>query len=784
MKIAVVAPSPVPFRIGGIENLVWSICDYINKETKHSADLIKLPSRELDFWSLIDTYKSFYDLDLSHFDAVITSKYPCWMIRHDNLVVYMAHRLRGLYDTYFMCNIPFETDRNCVYVNQILDYMDENPAPKSLDKFFELVYGLKDLKVPDSYYAFPGPFIRALVMYMDNFGMSYCGRKNFFSISDTVKARTEYFPEGANVKTLYPESEKKDTTVGKYEHVFMISRLDEAKRLDLLVKAMKYVKSDIKLKIAGTGPCEAKLKELAGDDKRIEFLGFVSDKEATDLYANALVIPYFPYDEDYGYITCEAMMHSKPVITTKDAGGPTEFTVDNETGFVVDTDPEAIAKAIDYFAENPAEAERMGKNAYEKVKDISWKNVVDELTAELEGEGKRKKITVPVTFGVYPAQGGGQTRLLELYLSVADTYDVEFVTNNIDLDTLKEKVKIKTGLSEVKIKISDALRDKMDIYERELGCPTGDIVNVLDHELNPEYTKAFIESAKTADVIAFSHPHLYNVYKASGVNKPFIYEAQDVEYKIKKEMYKDGETATRLLEALFEAEKNCCLESQFIITCSEKDKADLAELYSVDPAKILVVPNGVDTNDVPFTSIDSRIRKQNAMNLSVKKIGIFMGSYHKPNLEACDHIIKIAPECKDTAFLLMGSQCYYYTEKVLPKNVGLLGFADDDVKQKLFETCDFAVNPMFSGSGTNLKMFDYMSAGIPIITTEFGTRGIDDKSCFIIAEKDQMAEVINNFKLEDQRERVNKARTQAEEIFDWKVIAKAYISRIEEVIGK
>ena len=784
MKIAVVAPSPVPFRIGGIENLVWSICDYINKETKHSADLIKLPSRELDFWSLIDTYKSFYDLDLSHFDAVITSKYPCWMIRHDNLVCYMAHRLRGLYDTYFMNQLSFETDRNCLFVNRILDYMKENPSPKSLDKFFEMVYGLKDLKVPDSYYIFPGPFIRALVMYMDNFGMSYCGRKKFFSISDTVKKRTEYFPEGAEVKTLYPESEKKDTNVGKYEHIFMISRLDAAKRIDLLVKAMKYVRSDVKLKIAGIGPCEAELKALAGDDKRIEFLGFVSDKEASDLYADALVIPYFPYDEDYGYITCEAMMHSKPVITTKDAGGPTEFTIDNETGFVVDTDPEAIAKAIDYFAQDPKEAERMGKNAYEKVKDISWKNVVEELTAELEGNNNRKKMTVPVTFGVYPAQGGGQARLLQLYLSVADHYDVEFVTNNIYLDTLKEKVRIKQGLNEVKVKISDAMKDKADLYERELGCPTGDIVFVEDYDLAPEYKKALIESASTSDVIAFSHPHLYNIYKSAGIDKPFIYEAQDVEYKIKKEMFKDCETAQRLLKSLFESEKHCCDESLFIITCSEKDKADLAELYSVDPQKILVVPNGVDSGAVPFTDIDSRIRKRNALNLMAKKIGIFMGSYHKPNLEACDHIIEIAPECPDTAFLLMGSQCYHYTDKKLPKNVGLLGFADDDVKEKLFETCDFAINPMFSGSGTNLKMFDYMSAGIPIITTEFGTRGIEDKSCFIIAEKDQMVDAIKNFNLEDQREKVRKARTQAEEIFDWKVIAGSYIERIEESIGR
>lgn len=778
MKIAVVAPSPVPFRIGGIENLVWGICDYINKETEHSCDLIKLPSRELDFWSLIDTYKAFYDLDLSHFDAVITSKYPCWMIRHENQVVYMAHRLRGLYDTYHFHQLPFETDRKCVFVNRILDYMKDNPKPESLDKFFDMVYGLKDLRIPDRYYIFPGPFIRSLVMYMDNFGMSYCGRNNFFSISDTVKKRTEYFPSGASVKTLYPESEKHDTTTGKYEHVFMISRLDTAKRIDLLVKAMKYVKSDVKLKIAGTGPCEAELKALAGDDKRIEFLGFVSDTEASDLYANALVIPYFPYDEDYGYITCEAMMHSKPVITTKDAGGPTEFTVDNETGFVVDTDPEQIAKAIDYFAEHPEEAERMGKNAYEKVKDISWKNVVDELIKELKGDGVRKKITVPVTFGVYPAQGGGQERLLSLYKCVSEAYDVEFVTNVIDHVKEKETVNIKFGLKEVKVRVSEAMRTKTRAYEEELGCPSGDIVNLLDYELNPEYIAAFKESVKSGDLVAFSHPHLYNMYKSMGIDKPFVYEAQDVEYKIKKEMYKDCETKDRLLKALFEAEKACCTESKFIITCSEKDRDDLVELYSIDPDKVLVVPNGVDVLKTPFTSVESRIKKKNALNLGSGKTGIFMGSYHKPNLEACEFIIDMAHKCKDTAFLLMGSQCYHYNQMSLPINVGLLGFVDDDVKQNLFETCDFAVNPMFSGSGTNLKMFDYMSAGIPIITTEFGTRGIDDKSAFIVCDKDEMADKINSFVLEEQTDRVKKARIQAESTFDWHVIAKEYIDRI------
>lgn len=783
MKIAIVAPSPVPFRIGGIENLVWSVCDYINKQTNHSADLIKLPSRELDFWSLIDNYKQFYDLDLSHFDAVITSKYPCWMIRHDNVVTYMAHCLRGLYDCYFMTNLPTEVDRNNRYVNRIVDYMNENPNPVSLDEFFDMLYDLKRLEIPESYYMFPGPFIRLLVHYMDKFGMSYSKRNNFFAISDTVKKRTEYYPEGANVKTLYPESEKQDTTEGDYEYVFMISRLDNAKRIDLLVKAMKYVKSDIKLKIAGTGPCADELKALAGDDKRIEFLGFVKDEDVTKLYANALVIPYFPYDEDYGYITAEAMMHKKPIITTKDAGGPTEFTVDNETGFVVDTDPEAIAKAIDYFAENPEEAKRMGANAFEKVKDISWVSVVEELVAELETKTNRKKIVIPVSFPVYPPKGGGQARIFNLYKNVGNDYDVTIVTNNYDLRVPVIDCKVSNGVKEIKVQASSEFIAKKQEYDNTVRTATDDTACLVAIDLNKTYIDELKKALKGADFVVMSHPYMYEALKKCGVDIPFAYEAHNVEYLLKKDMYGKGPVAEQLSQAVFDAEKECCLKSEFIFSCSEEDADKLCELYGCERSKIIVVPNGVSMEDTLFTSISERKNNRKAIDITNNKIGIFMGSYHGPNLEACDYIISIAEKCPGTSFLLLGSQCLYYKDKALPKNVGLMGFVEDDVKAKLFATCDFAVNPMFSGSGTNLKMFDYMAAGIPVITTEFGTRGIEKKDCFIIAEADTMPDAINNFKLDEQEDRVSGALKLIEDVFDWSVIAKPLVKKIGETIG-
>ena len=43
---------------------------------------------------------------------------------------------------------------------------------------------------------------------------------------------------------------------------------------------------------------------------------------------NCLAVLYPPVDEDYGYVTLEGMLSSKPVVTCTDSGGPLEFIAD------------------------------------------------------------------------------------------------------------------------------------------------------------------------------------------------------------------------------------------------------------------------------------------------------------------------------------------------------------------------------------------------------------------------------------------------------------------------
>ena len=174
MKIGIIAPSPVPFRIGGAENLWWGLLSYLNQETEHHADLLKLPSREHSFWDLVDNYCQFSALDVSHFDLVISSKYPAWMVRHPRHVVYMLHRLRGLYDTYDVHRSPLEPDVSHPEVASLVQFLMEYRGDATrLDECFERLERLRRTQdLPEDILVFPGPLIRKVVGFLDDAALS------------------------------------------------------------------------------------------------------------------------------------------------------------------------------------------------------------------------------------------------------------------------------------------------------------------------------------------------------------------------------------------------------------------------------------------------------------------------------------------------------------------------------------------------------------------------------------------------------------------------------------
>ncbi len=730
MRIALLAPSPVPFTIGGAEKLAWGLHHFLNQQTPHQAELLKLPSREHSFWDLVDSYRAFWQLDLSHFDLVISSKYPAWMASHPRHVLYLLHRLRGLYDTY--PPLPAQCESAHPAVAALTRFLRSHlPARAHIAACFSLLDTLRQAsEAPPEVFQFPGPLIREVIRFLDDCALAPPSIATYAAISHNVRRRPGYFPAGAAVRVLYPPPDLESFRSGNSEYFFTVSRLDSAKRIHLLVEAMLRAKTTLSLKIAGTGPEEAALRALAGDDPRIQFLGFVNDEQVIDLYANCLAALYVPYDEDYGLVTVEAMSSGKPVVTALDSGGPNEFIDPGETGFAVAPEPAALAGRIDYLASHVDEARVMAPACRARVAGVRWSAVVEGLLGEApparRASRERPHLTVCVTFPVYPPRGGGKSRAYHLYRSLAAELDsrVEIVSFADDFQPGVDQ-EIAPGVREIRVAKSDShVRREARASIRAGGIPITDTAIPRLFASSPDYVAALRRSAADSSLLVACHPYLTPAIEAVRDEQPVLYEGHNAELALKRRMLPDNAMGRYLLRLTREAERRTCRMAGLIAACSASDAEFYQTEYGADPQRIVLAPNGVDLRSISYRPLAARraMRQPGA-----PFIVLFLGSWHEPNIEAALFVSAMAQRLPDVRFQLLGSVGDYFRvfRLPLPTNVESLGVLDDHAKDRALARADLALNPMEMGSGTNMKILDYMAAGLPVLSTPFGARGMN-----------------------------------------------------------
>lgn len=344
MKIAILSVQ-VPFIWGGAEVLAESLRDEL-KERGHEAEIITYPFKWYPPETIVDSIMISQMIDVSEvngepIDRVIALKFPAYYISHDNKVVWLLHQHRQAYELWNTEHGDLQNLKNGTEVRKIIQECDNRFLPQA---------------------------------------------RKIYTISGNVTERLKKFNDIEAI-TLYPPP--KNSGRFKFgiaeDFIFYPSRIDPIKRQILLVQALKYCKTPVKVVLAGTGSQNAinEIYSIAKKDgtlSRMELRGFISEDEKIDLYSRSLGVYFGPYQEDYGYITLEAFLSGKPVITHSDSGGPLEF-VNEKTGFVVDPDPKSIASAMDKLYEDRILAKKMGESGFELMKElnINWDFVVEQL---------------------------------------------------------------------------------------------------------------------------------------------------------------------------------------------------------------------------------------------------------------------------------------------------------------------------------------------------------------------------------------------------------------------
>jgi glycosyltransferase involved in cell wall biosynthesis len=395
-----------------------------------------------------------------------------------------------------------------------------------------------------------------------------------------------------------------------------------------------------------------------------------------------------------------------------------------------------------------------------------------------------KKILVVNDFPIFPVVHGGKVRIFNIYKNISSKFHVTYlclgdnqkIQDNRISENFHEIVVPKTIFYKIIILVANILtRTSVD-----------DFVALFFAYSNSELKKIIRKEIGNSDIVIFCHPYMYPAVSPYIQKQIVIYEALNVEYSLKKSILPNGLLKKIMLPRLKKIGQNLLHRCDLCFTMSESDKQIFSRLYSVDNTKIRIAPNGVDLD---FYSDVYLARSSISDPVIPVPLILFLGSGHPPNVEAALQIIRnIAPKLPCAYFLIAGSVCWMIRNEKREKNVGLAYFISDDEKRELFRVANVALNPMMSGSGTNLKMLDYMAAGLPVISTAVGARGIDIRNRVhaIICDLDAFADEISHLiEHADVSEALScNGRQLVKDHYDWKNIANSMICEIEEILAE
>jgi glycosyltransferase involved in cell wall biosynthesis/GT2 family glycosyltransferase len=722
VKVAIVTPRMASGERGGAEALYRGLLDAFRAAGHHTHE-VPVYTDESSFTAILESYARCYALDLSGYDLVVSTKAPTFMVSHPNHVSYLLHTLRVFYDM-------FESE----YGHPGEERRSQRQAIHALDRF-----GLR-----------PGRVRR-------HFANGHTTYRRLFDASPwwrTVGFRALHHPPALSGFTR-PRAQ---------DYILMPGRLHRWKRVHLIIEAYRHLKRNVPLLITGTGEDEPGLRALAAGDRRIKFLGAVGEARLVDLYADALLVPFVPRHEDYGLVTIEAFKSGKPVLTCTDSGETLEFVRDGENGYVVEPDPKAIAERLRHAIDHRPQAARLGARGLKSVSTIAWEPIVEALTGGARGRAttgvrpagrRRLKVTVLDMQPIDPPLGGGRLRLLGLYHALGRQLPTTYVGTYDWAGERHRHHRLSETLEEIDVPLSDAHFAAAAEWQRRADGRT--VIDVAFPHLahhSAEYVETARQHAADADIAVFSHPWVYPLVKdvLRQRRQLVVYDAHNVEGLLRLRLLGDTEFGAQVAAHGAVIERELAQTADLVLVCSHEDRQLLHELYDLPFSKIVVVPNGTFTEPIAVADGVRRAEAKLELALPPGPMALFIASLYPPNVEAAQFVNDtLAPALPLVTFVICGGVGDALSTGAVAPNVRLTGVIEEERKRRYLKAADVAINPMFAGSGTNIKMFDFMAAGLPVVTTAVGARGIQSgvEDAFALASRDDFSAVVARL-LDDQ----------------------------------
>lgn len=385
----------------------------------------------------------------------------------------------------------------------------------------------------------------------------------------------------------------------------------------------------------------------------------------------------------------------------------------------ISSDLEFFSDSLQAHLKNLSSLREIGEQGYRVAKEeYTWDAIVLRFTRYIENvlEEKQaldKHVLFLNDYDSFSSVGGGATRTRGLCAAVSEWSPVVFLcfSSGEDFKVRSEGARITV----ISVPKTTEHWSELNRLNSLFHVGSDDIVAGEFALSNRALVDVYKILAASSRAVVVEHPYLTALPMAYGDR--FVYSSQNNETILKTRLLQYHPEFDRLSASVALLEKGAVRRAMSIVAVS-KDDADSLVQGASTAGPVLVIRNGADKAVIPEPELLVKTQK-----LIQHRSVVFLGSAHMPNVDAARFIIDVlAPDCLDIEFHIIGSVCSAITLES-KKNIVLWGVLEEAEKAAVMQSCAVAINPMMEGSGSNVKLADYLGNGLFVVTTEFGQRG-------------------------------------------------------------
>lgn len=370
----------------------------------------------------------------------------------------------------------------------------------------------------------------------------------------------------------------------------------------------------------------------------------------------------------------------------------------------------------------------------------------------------------------FPPFRGDKLKIYNLAKRIGENHDVHLVT----FCETKEELNYQKELSEIFSKINLVYRPKWLSNLTTLSAFLSGLPFQVAYFKSAKMKQQLAQMLAVEDYDAIHVQHIRMSPYANAIDKPKILDLPDafsLYWKRRSEkqnsLFKrlfDGTEAKRLIR--YEPILN---DFDLGLVCSEEDQSYLKTTHSMDHISLL--KNGVD---IDYFS------QEEGHNYALKNCLLFTGNMdYAPNVDGVLFFMKeIWPELKSDypqlKFVIAGQRPIAQIENLASEKVEVTGFVQDI--RTAYSRASVVIAPLRFGAGTQNKVLEAMSMGIPVVCSDIGFEGLGIQSGDGVIKAERKEEFIVAIKklLDSQelrKEMGEKGREVAVKNYGWDAIA-------------